>query len=172
MSRSHAHIVTQISSVASVGEKWLTETFFPALSITFPHARLANVVPAPKPKQSIIFPTAAEIRNSIDGYSSGGSIHMKSATAVQQRQVDFIRPMLCHWSPQPPNSERAVKQGNPHRHPAAPHIKTYVRFKDTNMQEIEWAMLTSANLSTQAWGREYFLLRICVSPSDLKLPRI
>ena len=35
---------------------------------------------------------------------------------------------------------------------AAPHIKTYIRFSDPSMEHIEWAMVTSANLSTQAWG--------------------
>ena len=35
---------------------------------------------------------------------------------------------------------------------AAPHIKTYIRFSDASMQQIDWAMVTSANLSTQAWG--------------------
>ena len=35
---------------------------------------------------------------------------------------------------------------------AAPHIKTYIRFSDSSMQQIDWAMVTSANLSTQAWG--------------------
>ena len=32
---------------------------------------------------------------------------------------------------------------------AAPHIKTYIRYND---QSIDWAMVTSANLSKQAWG--------------------
>lgn len=32
---------------------------------------------------------------------------------------------------------------------AAPHIKTYIRYND---QSIDWALVTSANLSKQAWG--------------------
>lgn len=32
---------------------------------------------------------------------------------------------------------------------AAPHIKTYVRY---NYRTIDWALLTSANISKQAWG--------------------
>lgn len=32
---------------------------------------------------------------------------------------------------------------------AAPHIKTYIR---SNGKSIDWALLTSANLSKQAWG--------------------
>ncbi len=32
---------------------------------------------------------------------------------------------------------------------AAPHVKTYIR---NGANEIDWALLTSANLSKQAWG--------------------
>lgn len=35
---------------------------------------------------------------------------------------------------------------------AAPHIKTYTRFTDKTMTSIDWMLLTSANLSKQAWG--------------------
>lgn len=38
------------------------------------------------------------------------------------------------------------------RRRAAPHIKTYIRFADPTLESIEWALLTSANLSNQAWG--------------------
>ena len=166
-----AHIVTQMSSVASVGEKWLTDTFFTALSTT------SNCLTPSwsTPKYSIIFPTPAEIRNSISGYGSGSSIHMKISAPAQQRQLDFLRPMLCHWGPSKPPSAASsgtarnpvnveevekpsistdlpTKTGKAARHPAAPHIKTYTRFSDSSMQTIDWAMMTSANLSTQAWG--------------------
>lgn len=32
---------------------------------------------------------------------------------------------------------------------AAPHIKTYIRYGD---KSVDWALVTSANLSKQAWG--------------------
>jgi tyrosyl-DNA phosphodiesterase 1 len=35
---------------------------------------------------------------------------------------------------------------------AAPHIKTYVRFSDSTKTSIDWMLVTSANLSKQAWG--------------------
>jgi tyrosyl-DNA phosphodiesterase-1 len=35
---------------------------------------------------------------------------------------------------------------------AAPHIKTYVRFADDSRSSIDWMLVTSANLSKQAWG--------------------
>jgi tyrosyl-DNA phosphodiesterase 1 len=37
-----------------------------------------------------------------------------------------------------------------HRARAAPHIKTYIRYNGN--ATIDWALLTSANLSKQAWG--------------------
>lgn len=163
-----AHIVTQMSSVASVGEKWLTDTFFTALSTTSNPQHSSSSIP----KNLIVFPTPDEIRNSISGYGSGSSIHMKISAPAQQRQLEFLRPMLCHWGPSKPSSiassgtarnpinlekpsisiELPVKTGKAARHPAAPHIKTYTRFSDSSMQTIDWAMMTSANLSTQAWG--------------------
>lgn len=35
---------------------------------------------------------------------------------------------------------------------AAPHIKTYIRYGDKSGPSIDWALVTSANLSKQAWG--------------------
>jgi tyrosyl-DNA phosphodiesterase-1 len=35
---------------------------------------------------------------------------------------------------------------------AAPHIKTYIRFTDAEKSSIDWMLVTSANLSNQAWG--------------------
>lgn len=35
---------------------------------------------------------------------------------------------------------------------AAPHIKTYVRFTNASRSSIDWMLVTSANLSKQAWG--------------------
>ena len=146
------HIVAQISSVAAVGEKWLTNTFLPALSTQ------KSTKP---PKTSIIFPTPDEIRRSVDGYTAGASIHMKISSPAQAKQLDVLRPMLCHWAgDQKPSassffasksSASAVREAGRRR--AAPHIKTYVRFSNTEkMDKIDWAMMTSANLSTQAWG--------------------
>lgn len=35
---------------------------------------------------------------------------------------------------------------------AAPHIKTYIRYGEDDLS-VDWALLTSANLSRQAWGQ-------------------
>lgn len=147
------HIVAQISSVASLGQtdKWLKDVFFKSL---------ASASTNPKPKYSIIFPTLDEIRRSLDGYSSGGSIHMKIQSAPQLKQLQYMRPHLCHWAGDNPSntnfvdlSEVQPPKRDAGRRRAAPHIKTYIRYSDANtMETIDWAMVTSANLSTQAWG--------------------
>ncbi len=147
---SEPQIVIQVSSIASIGEKWLSTTFFEALSASASS-------PKPKPKVSIVFPTGDEIRRSIDGYSAGSSIHMKTQSAAQLKQLTYMKPMLCHWA-----GDDAIRSGSEAlaavqvqeagRRRAAPHIKTYLRFRDHTMTKIDWAMMTSANLSTQAWG--------------------
>ncbi|GAB1191261.1 hypothetical protein APSETT444_000433 [Aspergillus pseudonomiae] len=138
------HIVTQISSVATLGQtdKWLKDVLFASLS------------PASASKYSIIFPTADEIRRSLNGYGSGGSIHMKLQSAAQQKQLQYMRPYLRHWAGDHDAAEPSpTSKQDAGRRRAAPHIKTYIRFSDAEkMDTIDWAMVTSANLSTQAWG--------------------
>ncbi|KAL2815698.1 phospholipase D/nuclease [Aspergillus granulosus] len=140
------HIIAQMSSIASLGQtdKWLKDIFFDALAPSPPSKQ--------RPQYSIIFPTAEEIRRSLNGYSSGGSIHMKLQSAAQQKQLQYLKPYMCHWAGdvagQLPSRNRDAG-----RRRAAPHIKTYLRFTDARrMDMIDWALVTSANLSTQAWG--------------------
>jgi len=146
------HIVMQVSSVASVGEKWLSSTFEPALSTNKTNPFTRTPQNTFSPKFSLVFPTAYEIRRSIDGYNSGSSIHMKTQSAAQRKQLDYLHPMLCHWGadPSPDAEQQPIREAGRRR--AAPHIKTYTRFSDASMTKIDWAMMTSANLSTQAWG--------------------
>lgn len=159
------HIIAQVSSIASVGEKWLLSTLIPTLSTTKGPSNPHH----PKPKISIIFPTATNIRNSVDGYGSGSSIHIKTTTTAQAKQLAVLKPMLCHWFKPPPPPIPSQSHASPHHpHPhhhhhqqvtrqagrsrAAPHIKTYIRFSSASQTTIDWALMTSANLSTQAWG--------------------
>lgn len=139
-----------MSSVASLGQadKWLKDVFFRSLCPTGSNQKEAK---RSTPKYSIIFPTADEIRRSLNGYGSGGSIHMKIQSAAQQKQLQYMRPYLRHWAGDAATDSTAVREAGRRR--AAPHIKTYMRFSDKDgMDSIDWAMLTSANLSTQAWG--------------------
>lgn len=155
-STSRPHVVVQVSSVASIGDKWTLNTFLAALSETATQDQ--SLKPTQAPKFSIVFSTADEIRRSIDGYSAGSSIHMKIQSAAQIKQLAYLRPMLSHWAGdmQRDGVNSSISSTTPIREAgrrrAAPHIKTYVRFSDDSMTKIDWAMVTSANLSTQAWG--------------------
>jgi tyrosyl-DNA phosphodiesterase 1 len=98
---------------------------------------------------------------------------MKLQSAAQQKQLQYMRPYFCHWAGGKETPTRntldttgaeatkkqiyagnnAIVKREAGRRRAAPHIKTYIRFSDAReMDRIDWAMVTSANLSTQAWG--------------------
>ena len=155
-------VVAQISSIATLApgakDTWLSPILLNALATTAPTKH-----PLKKPEFAIVFPTPEEVRKSLNGYDSGGSIHLKAVTPIQLKQIDYLRPYLCRWSTSlmsPPSrspvSESATNQISPLRLSAraiaSPHIKTYIRFTDPSCTRISWALLTSANLSTQAWG--------------------
>ncbi|KAF3033010.1 hypothetical protein E8E11_001788 [Didymella keratinophila] len=151
--RERPHIILQVSSIATLGAvpTWLSH-FQTVLSRSRTTQQLFNTS---KPKFNIIFPTAEEVRTSLDGYESGQSIHVKLQSAQQQKQLQYMHPFLCHWKhPSSPASTTCATEsyGQAQRGPAAPHIKTYIRFSDDTHSRIDWALVTSANLSKQAWG--------------------
>jgi tyrosyl-DNA phosphodiesterase 1 len=143
-----AEVAVQVSSIATLGptDSWLRNTLFHALSTAKNETKLSP------PKFKVIFPTADEIRQSLDGYYSGGSIHTKTQSIQQQKQLQYMRPMFCHWANDSSKGmkipEDAVRRDGG-RDRAAPHIKTYIRYGE---ESIDWALLTSANISKQAWG--------------------
>lgn len=91
--KGESRVVVQISSIATLGTKdeWLQKTLFGALSASM-------TTKLERPKLSVVFPTADEIRNSLDGYASGGSIHTKIKSAQQAKQLQYLRPLFCHWA--------------------------------------------------------------------------
>jgi tyrosyl-DNA phosphodiesterase-1 len=145
---NRSDIVVQISSIATLGatDKWLRQTLFETLSCSQPGP------PVPAPNFKVIFPTPDEIRRSLDGYVSGGSIHTKIRSPQQAKQLQYLMPIFHHWANDCPGG-RAIPQGSLTREAgrrlAAPHIKTYIRY---GKDGIDWALMTSANLSKQAWG--------------------
>lgn len=86
-------IVVQISSIATLGAKddWLQRTLFDSLATSF-------IPSAQRPSFAVVFPTADEIRNSLDGYASGNSIHTKIQSVQHIRQLHYLRPILHHWA--------------------------------------------------------------------------
>ncbi|KAK0665774.1 putative tyrosyl-DNA phosphodiesterase [Cercophora samala] len=144
-------IAVQISSIATLGptDSWLRNTFFRALSNNTSTTDF-----------KVVFPTPDEIRKSLDGYMSGGSIHTKTQSPQQAKQLQYLKPLFHHWANDSTSGlaidlSRVKDSG---RKRAAPHIKTYIRShrptpeSDEADIHIDWALLTSANLSKQAWG--------------------
>ncbi|KAK1507098.1 tyrosyl-DNA phosphodiesterase [Colletotrichum costaricense] len=144
-----SEIAVQISSIATLGatDSWLQRCLFDSLAES-KNKSLAT----PRPTYKVIFPTADEIRQSLDGYASGASIHTKIQSQQQAKQLAYLRPIFCHWANNSPNGkalsdDSVVKEAGRQR--AAPHIKTYIRYGE---KSIDWALVTSANISKQAWG--------------------
>lgn len=117
-------LVCQVSSIAT-----LPTSFFDDLKKSTKAESVA-----------VVYPTVENIADSLSGYESGGSIHFKRQSASQQAQYNRMRPWFRQWF-----SEKADRQR------AAPHIKTYVGLEPGTIK-VKWFLLTSANLSKQAWG--------------------
>lgn len=153
-------IVIQVSSVATLGQTnvWFSPVLCKALSASRSTQDSSASSKSRHPKLSVVFPTAEEVRDSLNGYNSGAAIHIKIQSKAQQKQLSYFLPFLCHWDSSSPlttsdqRSPSSTMGGTSGRSRAAPHIKTYIRFADEACTKIDWAMLTSANLSTQAWG--------------------
>lgn len=154
-SSSKADIAIQISSIATLGptDTWLRNTFLPSLSVASASSSSSSSSLSGVVDYKVIFPTPDEIRRSLDGYASGASIHTKTQSSQQAKQLVYLHPRFYHWANDCPKGV-PLPQGSTIRDAgrkrAAPHIKTYIRFaEDGNM---DWVLLTSANLSKQAWG--------------------
>ncbi|WYZ46356.1 hypothetical protein EsH8_IX_000581 [Colletotrichum jinshuiense] len=145
----NSDIVVQVSSIATLGatDSWLQKCLFDSLAMSE-----NNSPNTPKPTFKVVFPTADEIRRSLDGYASGASIHTKIQSAQQTKQLAYLQPIFCHWANDAPNGKALPETAAIHeagRQRAAPHIKTYIRYGE---KSIDWALVTSANISKQAWG--------------------
>lgn len=103
-----SEIVVQISSIATLGptDKWLRSTLFDALGT---HQGAASQ----KPNFKVVFPTPDEIRRSLDGYASGGSIHTKIQSAQQMKQLQYLRPIFCHWANDAPDGSSMYPRSSP-----------------------------------------------------------
>ena len=153
VSEAKPHLVAQVSSIATLPNNWLQNLVASANPLNISHSPLSSLKPT-SPTLSIIYPTPSNVAESLDGYAAGGSIHTKAQSATHITQIDNLRPHLCQWT------EGPLQQFQAKREKAAPHIKTYVQYNqrltrealEKGAVEVEWALLTSANLSVQAWG--------------------
>ena len=123
----------------------------------------------PEVDLSIVWPTAAEVCASVEGYGAGGAL------PSAQKNVDKVpREMFCRWTKDGPSSD-FVKA----REEAMGHIKTWTRVSGDG-STVRWSIMTSANLSGSAWGNVrdggrtlhimHWELGVLVTPSILGAP--
>jgi len=118
-------IVAQFSSCGRITEKWLAE--FATSCSHHTETRLPDV--------QLVWPSTEFVRDCIDGYEAGGSLCMP------RRNLDaVVRSRLHHYRPSHPAHEHIP-----------PHIKCYTRV-GRRFGHLPWYCLTSANLSSAAWG--------------------
>ncbi|KAF3921241.1 hypothetical protein ABW21_db0205357 [Orbilia brochopaga] len=127
-----------------------------------------------RPDFSLVFPTVDNVRQSLSGWQGGSPIFMKGGKPPAIAQIKYLRPMLAVWG-RPHIGLTSDVLVEAERGKATPHIKTYNQFSPPTMDvkdgdpavdkdgdeglfapprqvAMDWAMITSANLSKQAWG--------------------
>ena len=151
---ARAPLVLQFSSLSSPGTNpaWMGE--------------LVRSFCGPSPAPSaihVVYPTQAQVRDSLEGWIAGSSIpcSVENAERLRQRLHELPeRPVeggaashrlprgtLCGW-----DGGDTACGGAAGRALAVPHIKTYCRF-DPHDRSVGWFVLTSHNLSQAAWGK-------------------
>jgi tyrosyl-DNA phosphodiesterase 1 len=122
-------LLMQCSSIGSLHAKWLLQEFLQSLGAG------KSTGLRPLPPGQLVWPSVEYVRNCIDGYTAGGSLCCNA-----KNMKDFMIPLLRRYQPLIAARERIP-----------PHIKTYYRYSTDG--KLSWAMTTSANLSTGAWGQ-------------------
>lgn len=126
-----AAVVCQFSSMGSLNENWLHREFGASATGTE-----ANV------PIRLVFPTAEEVRNSVEGYSGGASLPSDSKNV----EKPFLRSLYRRWTTQQDNQNPFALNRN------LPHIKTFFRYDSTG-HGMQWFVLSSHNISSAAWGQ-------------------
>jgi tyrosyl-DNA phosphodiesterase-1 len=143
-------VMCQVSSLGKLNTKWLSKfheaidyiTTHSARPVEDYHAKFSKKNVVLERNLRIVWPTAAEIRNSVEGHRGGGSV-MGKAKNVQD---EFLQPLYHRWSSRN-NADDPLQTA---RH--VPHIKTLVQ-PSSDRSSIEWLYLGSHNLSIAAWGQ-------------------
>lgn len=165
-------IVCQFSSIGSLTAKYLQEL---ELSMDSDRAgeRTLSVPKSASSKLQLVYPTAAEIRDSIEGYAGGGSVPGRLSNTTKP----FLQNLFYRWRSSRSNGNPIFKPRN------VPHIKTYFQL-DQYLNGLEWMVVSSHNVSKAAWGevqngkfgQQFFIrhweLGVFVSPQTLGVNKI
>lgn len=129
--------IVQVSSLGSLGKAFYDE--FQSILNTVAGSSVHRKMSVHS-NFRLIFPTIANVRDSLCGWISGGSLFFNCTSASGIRQELLSKPHLHQWS--------ALKAG---RDRVMPHVKSYARISQDGL-DIRWILFTSANLSKAAWG--------------------
>eukprot|EP01083_Nonionella_stella_P022397 61948_1 len=124
VSANQNRLVLNCSSIGSITEKWLKDEFYMG---SFGAQNGNNL--------RLIWPSVSNVCDSIEGYQAGGCLCLSSKCCKA-----FLFQYFSKWNGEISGRQRLM-----------PHIKTY-SVVDTNENQLKMFVLTSANLSTAAWG--------------------
>ncbi|DAZ93126.1 TPA: LOW QUALITY PROTEIN: hypothetical protein N0F65_009702, partial [Lagenidium giganteum] len=128
--------ICQFSSMGSLDEKWLFGEFKESF---MPGCRSPSTASIPINNLHIIWPSVDDVKNSVEGWNAG-----RAVPCPLKNMKPFLHKYLRKWSPPP----------SLHRQNAMPHMKSYARFQTSpeSFGVLDFAILTSSNLSKAAWG--------------------
>ena len=137
---SECPLVMQFSSLSSPGTNttWMSEL------------RRSFCGSGAPPAIEVVFPTAAQVGEALEGWVAGSSIPCDAQNAGRLRHILAEltpRGRLCKW-----DGGDGPHGGASGRLHALPHIKTYCRYRRSD-RSLGWAIVASHNLSQAAWGK-------------------
>lgn len=99
----------------------------------------------------IVYPTVGEVLTARASYISGVALHFNSERKNKywgyKNQYEHIKQYFYRW-----RSCQNSKMSKAGRSNLSPHVKTYCVTRN-NFKTMEWFLMTSANMSSQAWGK-------------------
>ncbi len=160
-SSQKSQINAQVSSIATLSCSFV-ETFLNACNgIELTHCQVSpkikskskskSIVKDNKSLLNIIFPTPQEVANSKMGYLTGTAIHFRNNNSKSKNWYNTNKHLFYKC---------ITKNCGREKYPL--HIKTYIKYDRDNCnsndksnhheKKLDWILMTSANLSHQAWG--------------------
>ena len=144
----NAPVIAQFSSIGNLSDKFVKSILDNFCSGKFDNsAENSNTASGSQsPELQLIWPTVAEVRDSLEGWFGGGSI----CGYPERVNKPVVASRLHQWG-----------GGRAGRQRAMPHMKTYLRYhvdtfanSEISDVEIAWIILASHNFSKAAWGEE------------------
>jgi tyrosyl-DNA phosphodiesterase-1 len=134
------HVVCQFSSMGSLTEKYLRD-FLSSADASDRTGTGKNSYAPLDGRLKIVFPTADEVRTSVEGYAGGGSAPADSKNVMKPH----LRKLYHRWSSSTTTTPWDLGKN-------VPHIKTFYQY-DSEGTGMQWFVLSSHNISTSAWGQ-------------------